>query len=403
MSVYLQPGSRIYAYKYQISNVPYRGSTGCSDKRSAERFERDHKAQTKAALTLKPLHSQQADGLSVLQAVSDYIAIQRARNDISRSTLSSEEKAFEFIVKSLGPDTRMDKVGTDQIAVMVGERKKEPRRNSSHRILEDAEGKPQRLSSSYINRYTWKLFRRVYLATRDKEWSPVRPIDWNDKRINLREAGPRKKEMRLEEEAAFVSHPSFREGYGAAFRFALLSGLRRDNFTNLTWSQVDLGNREIQVLQKGSKTHVVQIDDEMLDILMKERGHHTIFVWTYIAERSRTNPKTKCVEVRGERYPMTTAGFTSWYRRHSKRIGLTTTIHDLRRSAGGRLLRATGNLKAVSQRLGHSDIAVTARHYAHIHDNEMLAILNQANASVNTKRAAMTALLQTRISNEEAT
>src|SRR6185436_2982243 len=94
------------------------------------------------------------------------------------------------------------------------------------------------------------------------------------------------------------------------------------------------------------------------------------------------NPKTGRQEVRGERYPVTPAGFDSWFDRVKRAAGLVDVRnHDTRRTSGGRLLRATGNLKLVQKHLAHSDISVTAAHDAHVPPSEMLDLLYNAPAT----------------------
>jgi integrase len=67
--------------------------------------------------------------------------------------------------------------------------------------------------------------------------------------------------------------------------------------------------------------------------------------------------------------------------------------HDTRRTSGGRLLRATGNLKLVQKHLGHSDISVSAAHYAHVPPSEMLDQLNRAHALTEARREEARKLL----------
>jgi integrase len=62
------------------------------------------------------------------------------------------------------------------------------------------------------------------------------------------------------------------------------------------------------------------------------------------------------------RGPITYYGLGSNKRKWAK-ADVDARIHDMRRTTGMRVLRATGNLKAVQKILGHTDIAITARFY----------------------------------------
>ncbi|WP_439375346.1 tyrosine-type recombinase/integrase [Bradyrhizobium sp. DASA03120] len=76
----------------------------------------------------------------------------------------------------------------------------------------------------------------------------------------------------------------------------------------------------------------------------------------------RRRAEGKQVRVKGQRYPITYAGYGSNKRNWSK-AGVEARIHDLRHTTGMRTMRKTGNLKMVQKILGHTDIAITARFY----------------------------------------
>ena len=143
----------------------------------------------------------------------------------------------------------------------------------------------------------------------------------------------------------------------------------------MKWSEVDFIEREIKRTVKTGKEHVIPICDEMFSILQKLNGNHPTYVFTYVAARNHKSAK----RVKGNRYPVTQSGFTSWFKRYISEHAQGLTIHDLRRTRGGRMLRSTGNIRAVQKQLGHSDISTTAKHYAHIPPNEMLSLANQTN------------------------
>jgi integrase len=396
MGVRLMPGTDIYEYRFQINGKRYQASTGETSAREALRIERSARvAATRAQLQQEQDESRTS--LTLKSAVGKYLASQKQKTHINTDTLKVEVKAFRWIVATIGPDVLMSDLDFEMVAQMVEKKRKLPRTNSKGLVLIDSTGEPQRLSNSYINRYTWKLLKRVYIAARDEWGVSVKPVKWSSDRIALPEASSRKREIKLEEEGQIIADMNFREGYGAAFRFALLAGMRKENFTSLEWSQVDLGNREITFYmkgRKGRKLHTIKIDDEMLDILLGEHGKSAVHVFTYVCQRTRTNPKTGVDEVKGERRPITYSGFTSWYRKLVKRLRFDVTIHDIRRTTGSRIVRRTGNLKAASSHLGHSDIAITAKHYAHIPMDDMLIILNQTMTGTRRAKDELDALLR---------
>jgi integrase len=109
----------------------------------------------------------------------------------------------------------------------------------------------------------------------------------------------------------------------------------------------------------------VPITTTIRNILLPLRGHHSEYVFTYVALRSRDG------HIKGERYPLTRSGVKIAWRRLRKKAGVTGfRFHDFRHDFGSKLLRETGNLKLVQRALNHSDIATTTR-YAHVLDNEV--------------------------------
>ncbi|EDL50346.1 phage integrase [Erythrobacter sp. SD-21] len=84
-------------------------------------------------------------------------------------------------------------------------------------------------------------------------------------------------------------------------------------------------------------------------------------VFTFRAKRTFNG------KVRGRRYPITYEGFKSEMGRAVQRAGLKDwrRIHDLRHTAATELLRASKDLTATRDLLGHSDVSQTER-YAHV-------------------------------------
>jgi integrase len=387
MSVDLMPGTCIYRYRFQLNGVKYQASTETGDKRQAEAIEKLAKKEAKRQQILSSTQ-QTGSQMTLKCAVGRYLSEQEQKTYIDEATFKNEKLAFQWIVSTIGPDVVMADLDLAMVAKMVADRRKCVSKDGTGKPRLDENGEPRMLANSYINRYTSKLLKRVYFAARD-DWNiPVKAIKWSSDKILLPEGPQRKREIKLDEEDAIIADKDFRAGYGAAFRFALLAGMRKANFTALKWSEVDFGNREISFLMKGKnggKPHTITIDDEMLAILKAERGKHPTYVFTFLPKRTRLNPKTGKQETAGIAAQMTYRGFTSWYRRLVKRLGFDVTIHDIRRTTGSRIVRQTGDLKAASEHLGHSDISVTAKFYAHVQSGDMLKVLNQT--AVATKKA----------------
>jgi len=86
-------------------------------------------------------------------------------------------------------------------------------------------------------------------------------------------------------------------------------------------------------------------------------------VFSYVARRTRIEPKSGRQLIKGERYPITYAGIRSASDRDWAKARVKIRRHDMRRPASMRMLRETGDVKAVSEFLGHGGVAITEHFY----------------------------------------
>ena len=92
---------------------------------------------------------------------------------------------------------------------------------------------------------------------------------------------------------------AIRGDYAPALRFAILTGCRRMEIVDLTWSRVDFFGRTITVTGKGDKTRMIPMTNAVYDLLWAEKHHHKTAVFTYEVQRTRKHVGL----VRGERSP----------------------------------------------------------------------------------------------------
>ena len=179
--------------------------------------------------------------------------------------------------------------------------------------------------------------------------------------------------------------------YGDFYHIAILTGMRRGELAGLKWSEVDLVNGRIQVIQTlgrvtGKKLVVgqpktnrskrsVALSPDAINLLHEIRGKQ-ITQQTEAAEGWAvtgyvfTHPDGTCIDPN-----LVTRAFT----KAVKKAGLShLTIHGLRHTHATMLLEAGINPKVVSERLGHASIATTMDIYSHvlpdIQDQAALAI-----------------------------
>lgn len=154
------------------------------------------------------------------------------------------------------------------------------------------------------------------------------------------------------------------------------TGLRRGEACGLQWTDINWKSGTITVkhnLQytksagvyltnpKNGQTRIVDIGSEVVDLL----------------QRLRTEQATKCISrfvfsQEGNPEPMNPQTPTRYFKKLEKRYGIKDFHpHKLRHTSASISLTHGGDLVSVSQRLGHSDTAVTLRMYAHANEESI--------------------------------
>lgn len=155
---------------------------------------------------------------------------------------------------------------------------------------------------------------------------------------------PQKRTLSYAETAAVLlaSHPMLRD----IVEFALLTGFRQGEILGLDWERV-VGDIVIFTpdCQKSGKFGKRALSEPALAILNRQpRKGNLVF------------------HCDGERIRKETLG--RWWRAALKAAGVTgTTFHDLRKTAGQRMLEAGASMEAVQAQLGHDDVRTTQMWY----------------------------------------
>ena len=169
--------------------------------------------------------------------------------------------------------------------------------------------------------------------------------------------------------------------------FALLSGQRKAEIVTLRWSDVDLTGARATVSAKGGNRHSFPLSPRMVQII-RAQPKVCPQVFTYVCQRPSPKRADRPQRVKGERYPFSAQGWNRQWKRALADAGIEDyRFHDNRHTAGTRNLRASGNLKAVSKLLGHSNVTTTSR-YAHALEDDVRAMLS-ATESRNSPEAAI--------------
>lgn len=363
MSTYRPKGRKTFLYDFELQGVRFHGSTGCTNKRDADAYEKAKRVEAAeqrkeaARLGREPL----SFGLAASRYWDEVGQFAKTQNDLWR--------AIGWLQAEVGNGRRLAKIDSTLVATLVTKRRQE----TTFRI-EDGKRVERRVSAATVNRTVTEVLRAI-LTRAAKVWQePVAPIEW--RKHMLKEPQERVRELRTDEEATLFA--ALRPDYHAVVRFALLTGCRLNECVTLRWRDVDWGGRQVWVLGKGDKLASIPMPPTVRALLWPLQGEHDEFVFTYVAQRASGDRR------RGQRYPITYEGLKTAFRRDVKTELTDYRFHDNRHTAATRVLRACGNLKVAQRMLRHADITTTAK-YAHVMHDDVLEAMEAA-----SKRGTMT-------------
>jgi len=356
MAVYRKTGrngkkAETYSYSFELGGRRFSGNTGETSERAAKRVEAREKE--KAREEIKRLRETNGAPWTFGQAATAYFK-ERLDGEFDANT----KGIFTWLQKEVGNDTPLREITTGFVAKLIARRAQDPGKKAGTRV-----------SDATLNRTVTEPLRRILRYAAEVHDQPHGKIVW--KELLRDEPKERTRELHGDEEERLFT--ALRADYHPIIRFCIVAGLRLDEACSLRWSDVDFGNRRVWITGKGNKRAPIPLAPSMRDILWPLRGHHAEFVFTYIAERTRTIPKIGERRIAGQRYPITYEGLKTTFRRKRETAKiLDFRFHDLRHTAATRILRGSKNLKVVQTVLRHEDIATTMR-YAHVLDEDVLA------------------------------
>jgi len=156
------------------------------------------------------------------------------------------------------------------------------------------------------------------------------------------------------------------------------SGLRLAELAGLHWDQFDLHGGMLTVTGKGNKTRMIPVGGKALAALLAWRKARVEFAGTDVS--------TVFVGRRGE--PLTPRAIQGRVRYWAKRQGLPQNVypHLLRHSFASHMLESSGDLRAVQDLLGHSDISTT-QIYTHLDFQHLAKVYDQAHPRAKKSRS----------------
>jgi integrase/recombinase XerC len=157
------------------------------------------------------------------------------------------------------------------------------------------------------------------------------------------------------------------------------SGLRLAELVSLSVAAIDLGDRTVRVLGKGSKTRIVPVGRQAIEALKKwltvragliKTGVDALFVG-----QSGRPLSVRAVQLR----------VGAWGRRMG--LGVHVHPHMFRHSFATHLLESSGDLRGVQELLGHADIGTT-QIYTHVDFQHLASVYEAAHPRARRRRGS---------------
>jgi integrase len=323
MSLHKPKKSRFWHYSFQFKGHRYYGSTGCTSRRDAERYEAGQRRRAALGEEVKPSIT--------LDAACDAWWLAKGQHLRSHATVIYQ---LANLSSGFGKSKPLQDLRLPDIDRYIARRR-------------------AKVKNSSVNRET-ALLRRVI------EWHEARGFDtpaiaWRE--TKLREPAPTTRVLTREEEDRLFA--ALHESLRPLVAFALLSGQRKSEIVTLRWADVDMKAGRATVWAKGQKPHSFPLTPAMIAIIANQ-PKVCAQVFTYVAERSSPRRKDRVHRVKGHRYPFSAQGWDRKWRKAVKDAGLDGyRFHDNRHTAASR----TGSIELANRLLGHSDFKTTQRYF----------------------------------------
>ncbi len=155
------------------------------------------------------------------------------------------------------------------------------------------------------------------------------------------------------------------------------SGLRLAELVGVDLTDIDLGDRTVRVLGKGSKTRVVPV------------GRHAVAaIRAWLGDRGAlARPDTTALFVGQTGRRLGVRGVQQRIDRAARRQGIDARVHPhlFRHSFASHLLESSGDLRGVQELLGHSDISST-QVYTHLDFQHLARIYDKAHPRARRRK-----------------
>lgn len=347
-------------------------STKTTDKKQAERIARaewqaarDRAAERRNAVRRNDMTWEDA-AASYLALKGDY-ALRSA--DVSR---------IAWLTREIGAKTYVSQITHPVLVRLVSKKRSESRWGRQ------GEGK---VTEATVHGAVTALVRRILWHARDDREVDL-PNEPKFRRLKLTSRA-RVAELMLDMQAKVMrtAPPHIVD----VMNFFLETGFRREAGL-LRWDEVFLPEGVMRVVNKGDVVQEIDITPLVREILMRAKGNHPDYVFTFECKRTWVCPRNGKSYVKGKHYQLTGNYLLKQWHEACLRAGIQRLrLHDLRKTHGARIVRETGCIKSASLSLGHASTSMTDKHYSHLMKRDVARRVSQASKITQSR---LTVLMQ---------
>lgn len=162
-----------------------------------------------------------------------------------------------------------------------------------------------------------------------------------------------------------------------AIALLYVTGIRREELSNIRLSDIDLGAGLITVTGKGNKVRVVPIGEKTSSDLSR----YLTLRKSFAAEKDSTSPTLLLNRYGGA---LSVRSIDRLAQSFSRKSGVTFTPHTLRHSCATHLLENGADLLLIKEILGHASLSTTQK-YTHVTAESMKKVFQSAHPRSGAK------------------
>jgi integrase len=336
MKLFKRPNSPYWWYQFTVEGKRFRGST--------KRLIKD-KAEAQA-FVVKEYNRHLNLGVSgVKQPITLHDAFKVTLDEVEGQTLRLYRSAYVQLAAHFGPDAKMHEISEAKVDAYIAQRRKAGRVDNTIR----GDLKALLRASKRVSRQ-YRVNPDLHMPKTLKVFTKTRYLSDEEERLVLK---------KLKADPTITGE----KAYDLAI-VLLDTGMRLMEAVNLSWADIDLTRREIEVYRTKTKTlSIVPISDRAYEVFKRLHNQDAPFPkMEWAIRRLRKvihevcNGNQRVVDQRGK-----------------------ATVHSLRDTFASRLVQKGLHLNELAKLLGHTNTAMTAK-YAQL---EQTGVVEKARRLMN--------------------